>query len=67
VEAGGPTLQPDDPSRAALNPANEPGRMSLITRMGADLLAANLPALLRACDVKAATWCGAAIQCTATR
>ena len=57
----GPTLQPDDLLRvlAVLNPANEPGRMTLITRMGADLLSANLPALIRAvqregCNV---VWC----------
>lgn len=41
----GPTLQPDDLLRvlAALNPANEPGRTTLITRMGADMLGADLP------------------------
>jgi len=57
----GPTLQPDDLLRvlAVLNPTNEPGRMTLITRMGADLLAANLPELIRAvrregCNV---VWC----------
>ncbi|MCP4768665.1 MAG: 3-deoxy-7-phosphoheptulonate synthase class II [Gammaproteobacteria bacterium] len=32
----------------ALNPRNEPGRLTLITRMGADKLADNLPRLIRA-------------------
>ena len=32
----------------ALNPDNEPGRLTLITRMGADNLAEKLPALIRA-------------------
>lgn len=32
----------------ALNPENEPGRLTLITRMGADTLAEHLPRLLRA-------------------
>jgi 3-deoxy-7-phosphoheptulonate synthase len=32
----------------ALNPRNEPGRLTLITRMGAEKLAENLPALIRA-------------------
>ncbi|MCP4334750.1 MAG: 3-deoxy-7-phosphoheptulonate synthase class II [Gammaproteobacteria bacterium] len=32
----------------ALNPRNEPGRLTLITRMGADKLAENLPQLIRA-------------------
>ena len=57
----GPTLQPGDLLRvlAALNPTNEPGRITLITRMGADLLDANLPGLIRAvrregCNV---AWC----------
>jgi 3-deoxy-7-phosphoheptulonate synthase len=57
----GPTLQPDDLLRvlAVLNPANQPGRITLITRMGADRLSANLPGLIRAvqregCNV---VWC----------
>jgi 3-deoxy-7-phosphoheptulonate synthase len=32
----------------ALNPANEPGRLTLITRMGAEKLTENLPVLIRA-------------------
>ena len=46
----GPTMEPDDLLRLldALNPANDPGRLTLITRMGADKVAQKLPPLLRA-------------------
>ena len=46
----GPTTQVDDLLRlaAALNPANEPGRLTLISRMGADQVERKLPPLLRA-------------------
>ena len=46
----GPTTTPDDLLRLidALNPDNEPGRLTLITRMGADGLAKTLPELIRA-------------------
>lgn len=46
----GPSLEPDDLLRIldSLNPANEPGRITLISRMGADKIAARLPPLLRA-------------------
>ncbi|RUO50867.1 3-deoxy-7-phosphoheptulonate synthase class II [Pseudidiomarina aquimaris] len=45
----GPTTKPDDVIALldALNPENEPGRMTFITRMGADNLAAALPAIVR--------------------
>lgn len=45
----GPTTEPDDVIRLLdiLNPLNEPGRMTLITRMGANNLANNLPKILR--------------------
>lgn len=45
----GPTMSPDDLIRLidALNPTNEAGRLTLITRMGAEGLKAHLPALLR--------------------
>ncbi len=45
----GPTAQADDVLRLldVLNPNNEPGRMTLITRMGANRLADALPALVR--------------------
>ena len=46
----GPSLDPDDLLRLidALNPDNEPGRLTLIARMGADKVAAGLPPLVRA-------------------
>ena len=46
----GPTLTADDLKRlmATLNPANEPGRLTLIARFGAGSVAEHLPRLLRA-------------------
>ena len=46
----GPTTEPDDLLRIldTLNPNNEAGRITLISRMGADKIAAKLPPLLRA-------------------
>jgi 3-deoxy-7-phosphoheptulonate synthase len=46
----GPSLDPDDLLRLieALNPLNEPGRLTLIARMGAEQVEAKLPALVRA-------------------
>ncbi|MDE3176355.1 MAG: 3-deoxy-7-phosphoheptulonate synthase class II [Pseudomonadota bacterium] len=46
----GPSLQPDELLRLcdALDPAREPGRLTLITRFGADKVEAHLPALVRA-------------------
>jgi 3-deoxy-7-phosphoheptulonate synthase len=46
----GPSSDPDEIVRIieTLNPANEPGRITLISRMGADKVASKLPALLRA-------------------
>ena len=46
----GPSTSADDLIRLidALNPENEAGRLTLITRMGADTLADALPALIRA-------------------
>jgi 3-deoxy-7-phosphoheptulonate synthase len=46
----GPSLDPDDLLRLIdrLNPQNEPGRMTLITRMGADKVERHLPILIRA-------------------
>ncbi|MBT0587637.1 class II 3-deoxy-7-phosphoheptulonate synthase [Alteromonas oceanisediminis] len=45
----GPSMQGDELIELidALNPLNDPGRLTLITRMGADNLAEKLPALLR--------------------
>jgi len=46
----GPTLAPDDLIRLvdALNPADEPGRLTLYGRFGADRIGARLPALMDA-------------------
>ena len=46
----GPTLAPDELLRLIdiLNPANEPGRLTLICRFGADKAAEHLPGLIRA-------------------
>ncbi len=46
----GPSLQPDALLRLLdiLDPGNEPGRMTLIVRMGHDKVGAHLPALVRA-------------------
>jgi len=45
----GPTTDPDDLIRLidVLNPDNEPGRLNLIVRMGADKIADHFPALLQ--------------------
>ena len=48
----GPSLQPDELLRLIdiLNPRNEPGRMTLICRFGADKVEKHLPALIRAVE-----------------
>ncbi len=48
----GPTISSDELIELidALNPQNQPGRLTLITRMGADVLAEKLPALIRRVD-----------------
>ena len=48
----GPTQEPDDLLRILdiLNPANEPGRITLISRMGADKVEQRLPPLIRAVE-----------------
>lgn len=45
----GPTMEPDELMKLldVLNPGNVPGRVTLITRMGADALGERLPALIR--------------------
>lgn len=46
----GPTMKPDDLLRLCdvLNPDNEPGRLTIIVRMGADKILQGLPPLIRA-------------------
>src|SRR5262249_32893412 len=57
----GPSMKPDELLEliVILNPANEPGRLTLISRMGADKIKAQLPPLLRAVKKKGAAviWC----------
>jgi 3-deoxy-7-phosphoheptulonate synthase len=57
----GPSLDPADLLRLIdlLNPENEAGRLTLITRMGADKVEAKLPALIRAVsrEGRQVVWC----------
>ncbi len=57
----GPTMTPDELLSLCrtLNPSNTPGRLTLITRMGAEKLGATLPGLLRAAkaDGQNIVWC----------
>jgi 3-deoxy-7-phosphoheptulonate synthase len=57
----GPTLEPDDLLRLIdrLNPENDPGRLTLITRMGADKVEARLRRLIRAVrrEGREVVWC----------
>src|SRR5262249_56803027 len=57
----GPTLEPDDLLRLIdrLNPENELGRLTLITRMGADNVEARLPYLIRTVqrEGRNVVWC----------
>ncbi|MBV9826513.1 MAG: 3-deoxy-7-phosphoheptulonate synthase class II [Alphaproteobacteria bacterium] len=57
----GPSLEPDDMLRLIerLNPKNEPGRLTLITRMGSDQVEKKLPPLIRAVRREGANvvWC----------
>jgi len=48
----GPSLDPDDLLRLieTLNPTNEPGRLTLISRFGAEKVGDHLPALIRAVE-----------------
>jgi 3-deoxy-7-phosphoheptulonate synthase len=48
----GPSQEPDDLLRIldVLNPTNEPGRVTLISRMGADKVSERLPPLIRAVE-----------------
>jgi 3-deoxy-7-phosphoheptulonate synthase len=57
----GPTLEPDDLLRLIdrLNPKNAPGRLTLITRVGAEKVEEKLPPLIRAVERegKKVVWC----------
>jgi len=57
----GPSSNPDDLLRLidVLNPENEPGRLTLIARMGSDKIQKHLPPLLQAVKKagKAVVWC----------
>ncbi len=57
----GPSLTPDEMIKLIdiLNPTNEPGRITLISRMGADKIKTGLPPLLRAVkkEGKKVVWC----------
>jgi len=57
----GPGLPPSDLARLVnvLDPENEPGRLTLITRFGAERIEADLPPLLRAVEAtgKTVLWC----------
>src|SRR5499425_2956184 len=57
----GPSLDPADLLKLidVLNPENEPGRLTLIARMGADKVEKNLPTLIRAVEREGrkVVWC----------
>ncbi|HEY1260015.1 MAG TPA: 3-deoxy-7-phosphoheptulonate synthase class II [Stellaceae bacterium] len=57
----GPTTEPDDVLRLIemFNPENKPGRLTLITRMGADKVEDKLPRLIRAVrrEGREVVWC----------
>ena len=57
----GPSLDPTDLLKLidVLNPENEPGRLTLIARMGADKVEQKLPALIRAVEREGrkVVWC----------
>ena len=64
----GPSLKRDDLLRLIerLNPDNIPGKLTLISRMGADAVEKSLPPLLKAVKEAGITWSGVATLCTAT-
>ena len=66
----GPDVAPQDVITLCerLNPAREPGRLVLFTRMGADRIRDALPPVLRAVTHgPPSRWCGRATRCTPTR
>ena len=64
----GPSLKADELLRLIdlLNPDNEPGRLTLICRFGADKVEKHLPELVRAVKREGRRSCGPAIRCMAT-
>jgi 3-deoxy-7-phosphoheptulonate synthase len=64
----GPSMASDDLIRLIdiLNPENDPGRLNLIVRMGADKVEEGLPRLIQAVQRKVVRCCGAPTRCTAT-
>ena len=64
----GPTASPEEVVALCdrLDPARQPGRLTLVSRMGADHIAEALPPLLPRCSSPAIPWCGCATRCTAT-
>ena len=64
----GPSSKVDEMLRLIdiLNPENEPGRLTLIVRLGADKVGEMLPQMIRAVKREGRSWCGRAIRCTAT-
>ena len=65
----GPSMTPDHLLRLTdvINPKNEAGRLTLISRMGSDQVRTHLPPLVRAIQQSGSTSCGRATRCTATR
>ncbi len=64
----GPTTSPDDAIALAarLNPDNEPGRLTFITRMGAGRIRERLPNLVEKVTAAGVSVAGSATRCTAT-
>ena len=65
----GPSLKPDELLKLIdiLSPQNEPGRLTLIGRFGAEKVGEHLPALVRAVKREGRVAVGHATRCTATR
>ena len=62
-----PRRRRPSPCASASTPSRIPGRLTLITRLGADVVADALPPAAAGGRAMPATrWCGAAIPCTAT-
>ena len=64
----GPSVTPEEAVALCnrLNPSRQPGRLCLISRMGADRVEEALPPLFARCRCPASRWCGSATPCTGT-